>query len=80
MVCKNLLRGRMAEKGITQKALAEMLKISKNTLSSRINSKSPFNTQEIDQICSILGITDCAEKAEIFLQHSSHFRDSKKGR
>lgn len=67
MVNKNLLRSRIAEKGLTQAALAKGIGVSKNTISSKINNKTPFNTDEIDRICSLLDITECTEKAHIFL-------------
>lgn len=79
MVCKNLLRSRMAEKGLTQKSLAEMVGISKNTLSAKLNNKTPFNTIEINKICLILNIEDNTEKVNIFLGSSSQFRDENNG-
>lgn len=67
MVSKNLLRSRIAKKDLTQKELAELIGISQNSFSSKINGKKPFNTDEIDKICVVLNISDNTEKAEIFL-------------
>ena len=63
----NRLKGKIIEAGLTQEALAAQLRMSKNTLSNKINGKSPFNMDEAVQICSILNIRDNAEKALIFL-------------
>jgi DNA-binding Xre family transcriptional regulator len=65
------LRSRMVLKGYNQKRLVEELnlrgvKISENTLSSKMNGK-PFDTDLVDGICDILELEDPAEKAEIFL-------------
>lgn len=72
MVDIQKLRSRMVLKGYNQKRLvAEMndrgVKISENTFSSKMNSKSKINTDDVDVICEILEIIDPAEKAEIFL-------------
>ena len=66
------LRSVMALKGYTQKSLvAEMnnrgVKISENTLSSKMNDTSKFDCVDADVICDILGLENPADKAEIFL-------------
>ena len=61
------LRGKMAEAGFTQRSLAAAIGISENSLGAKIKGKRSFKTDEIEEICKILGITDCVEKAEIFL-------------
>lgn len=63
----NKLKGKIAEKGLSQRFLAEQLGITKNTFNFKINGKSLFNTEEIKIMCSLLGIEDDSEKAEIFL-------------
>lgn len=63
----NKLRGKMAEKGFTQKSLASAIGISANSMNDKINERRPFNADEIKAICKVLGIIDCAEKAHIFL-------------
>ena len=64
---KNKLKGKIAEAGYSQRSLATKLGMSKNTLNSKVNGKIPFNTNEIEKICEVLGIHDGAEKASIFL-------------
>ena len=71
MVDVNKLRSQMVLKGYTQKSLvAEMnergVKISENTFSAKMNGK-PFDCDDADVICDILGIESPAEKAGIFL-------------
>ena len=75
MVDERKLKSRMALAGITQRGLAERLNRSENTVSAKVNGKSRLYLDEIDEICSILGIDSAAEKAEIFLSNSSRLRD-----
>lgn len=63
----NKLLGIMAEKRISQRQLARLLGKSKNTICSKLNGKSNFDTEEVVAICKILDITDNATKGEIFL-------------
>lgn len=72
---KNLLRGVLASKGMTQDELAKHLKISANTLSSRMTGASSFTLDEIDKICEVLEITNNSDKANIFLACSSQIWD-----
>ena len=72
MVDVNKLRAQMVLKGYTQKTLAaEMtqrgVKISENTLSSKMQGKSQFDCVDADVICDILEVEDAADRAEIFL-------------
>lgn len=64
----NKLKGKIAEKGYSQRRLADALGVSKNTLNAKVNKRIPFNTVEIAKICEVLDIHDAAEKAAIFLQ------------
>ena len=50
------LKGRMAEKGVTQKQLATLLNISENALSNKFKGVSAFNSKEIAMICNHLDI------------------------
>lgn len=75
MVDKNRFRSRVVGAGMTQYELASLIGMCKNTLSSKINGKTPFNTDEIDEICRVLKIEDSAEKANIFLSNSPQKRD-----
>ena len=62
------LIGIMAERGYTQRKLAEVLGVSKNTISDKLNGRGYFDTKQAVQICEVLKITDNATKCEIFLQ------------
>lgn len=64
---RNKLKGKMVEAGYSQLSLAKEIGMSRNTLSSKLNGKTPFNTDEIERICDKLGIIDNAERAAIFL-------------
>lgn len=67
MLNKNLLKGAIARAGITQRQLAENIGMTPNTMSSRMQGVSHFDTEEIDKICNVLKISDNDEKANIFL-------------
>lgn len=71
MLNRNLLKAAIARAGYTQERLAESIGISSNTLSSRMTGATPFNTDEIDDICSVLNINRNSEKADIFLASPS---------
>lgn len=75
MLNKNRLMGAIACAGLTQKELAKRIKMSKNTMNSKINGKSYFDTLQIEKICNELGIVDDYEKAVIFLGKTSQNRD-----
>lgn len=77
MLNVNLLRGRMSEKGYSQRQLANKIGISENTLSSRMCLHTPLNTEEIENICNVLDIIEPDDKINIFLGVSSHNRDEK---
>ncbi len=62
------LKAAIVEAGYTQQSLAEKLKMSPNTLSFKMTGKSNFDIEEATKICEILGISDGAQKAAIFLQ------------
>ncbi len=62
----NELRSRMVLKNLNERKLAEMLQVSKNTMSSRMTGRRPFTLKEIRRICEILEISD-DEAAKIFL-------------
>lgn len=68
----NKLLGIMAERRVSQRMLASMMGVSKNTINAKMNGVRPFDTDEAITICGILGIVDNNTKAEIFLTKSSH--------
>jgi transcriptional regulator with XRE-family HTH domain len=75
MLIRNKLRARIIQEGYTQRSFAAALGVSENTLSSRIRGRSYFNTSEIEVVCSLLKIVSNSEKADIFLNQSSHMWD-----
>lgn len=73
----NKLKGKIAEAGLTQRSISEKLGMSKNTVNSKVNGKIPFNINEVDRFCDLLGIRDNAEKAAIFLTCVSQNSDNR---
>lgn len=63
----NLLKGIMAEQGVSQTMLAEKIGMSKNTLNAKVNGKSSITVTDIFKICEALSITDPVLKCRIFL-------------
>lgn len=57
--------------GMTQKSLAKKIGISENTMSSKINNKSDFNSEEINAICEELKIFKDSDRCSIFLFNPS---------
>lgn len=74
---KNRLLSYIVKKGYNQRTLAKALGVSKNTLNSKINGKSYFDTRMISDMCELLDITDDSEKIKIFLAPASQNRDKK---
>ena len=66
LVNTRLLKSAIVEAGFTQKLLSETLKMSENSLSSKINGKSQFDIVEAMKICEILKIEDNEKKVSIF--------------
>lgn len=65
------LLGVMAEKGVSGVRLAKEIGMSSNTFYNKINGNSPFNADQIKNICKVLDIVDAEEKAEIFLSDTT---------
>lgn len=57
----------LLDAGLTQRGLAELSGIPKNTLNRKINGHSDITTEEISAICKCLKITDPVRKCAIFL-------------
>lgn len=57
----NKLRGKIAEKGLTYKDLAEKTNIPVSTLSNKVNGITEFKTSEIIKIADVLEIDDYME-------------------
>lgn len=56
----NILKGKMAEKGMTQAQLAQKIGISENSLSRKLLGKREFRLSEAVDICIALDIEDPA--------------------
>lgn len=54
----NLLKGRIAEKGLTQSKVAESIGITYQSFSDKLNNKSHFKVSEIIKLCKVLDISD----------------------
>lgn len=54
----NRLKGRMREKGFSQKNLAKSIGIAESTLNQKLNNKLDFGLNEAFMICGILDIQD----------------------
>lgn len=67
MVNTTELKKAMLDAGVSQRKLAELSGIPKNTLNRKINRHSDLTTTEISAICKCLKITDPARKCAIFL-------------
>ena len=74
MINKNLLMGKIISVGLTQKAAAKKIGMSKNTLNSKINNRIDMHSNEILDLCKLLGITKDEEKVQIFLHEPSQNR------
>lgn len=61
-----LLKSEIVKRGLTQRKLASLLGMSKNTFSSRMTGKTPFDFEEAQRICELLKITDAKQKMLIF--------------
>lgn len=68
MINENKLEGAIKTQGYTQNRLAEEMKISANTFSSK-KKKGTFTLAQVDQICSILKIEKAEDKCDIFLEN-----------
>lgn len=73
------LRGKMAEKKVTQKEMAECLSISTQAFNKKMNGKIRFNTNDASIICQKLKIDNLEEITEIFLDLPSQKRNESEG-
>lgn len=62
---RNTLKGAMAAQGLTQRDLARILHISENTMSAKLNGKSPFKLGEAQLLCRLLHLPPA-----VFFTHS----------
>ena len=66
MINKNRLEGAIRSAGLTEGRVAKEMHISANTFSTKKN-KGTFTLAQVDQICTIVGISDPKDKCDIFL-------------
>ena len=52
----NLIRGKIAEAGLTQGELASRIGMSSNSLSRKLSGKRDFRVEEVCRICAELNI------------------------
>ncbi|MDU7782759.1 MAG: helix-turn-helix transcriptional regulator [Bacillota bacterium] len=64
----NKLKGIMKEKNYSQSKLADILKISTQSLNAKLNGRSQFTIQEAFEIISILKIESSNDIVEIFFK------------
>lgn len=57
MITFDKLIGKIAEKGYSQRRLANAIGISANSLTNKLKGRSPFDAKEISKICAILEIS-----------------------
>jgi transcriptional regulator with XRE-family HTH domain len=57
----------LIDANLTQRKLAELSGISKNALNRKINNKGEFTLSETSKVCECMGITEAAQKCNIFL-------------
>lgn len=70
----NLLRGKMAEAGMSQKDLAFSIGVSQQTLSYKFKGKRQFTIGEALAICDVLNLSR-EQRVAIFLPQKSHLRN-----
>lgn len=62
------LNGKIAEKGVKKKDIANMFGISIQALNKKLTGKSKISVDDATKFCEILEIENNAEKNQIFLQ------------
>ncbi len=58
MLNESKIRGRMAERNITQKEVAAALGVAPATVSQKLNRIRPMNLDEAEKLAVLLGISD----------------------
>lgn len=64
---KMLLKAWLTKTEVKQEELADLLGVTRNTVSRKINGSVKVTTDEAKKICDYLGIYDLDERAKIFL-------------
>lgn len=68
MLNKNLLKSKMALKGVLVKELAQKIDMNYNNFSAKFCGKTEFRPSEINAIKNVLALTD-SEVVEIFVNN-----------
>ncbi len=68
MINKKLFMDELKSAGHTQKSMAEIIGISKNSFCSKVNGTSEFTADEIVRLCKALEIEDSSKIVAIFLK------------
>lgn len=58
MLNESKIRGRMAERNVTQKEVAAALGVAPATVSQKLNRIRPMNLDEAEKLAVLLGISD----------------------
>lgn len=74
MFNKDLLKSKLALKGLSMKKLAEKMEMNYNTFQQKFLNRTPFRPQEIQKIQEILELTN-DDVVEIFVKGSREDRD-----
>lgn len=70
----NLLRAALAQQGMTQGKLAELVEISPNSLSRKLNGKRQFTLGEVEAISRVLELQN---PAALFFDRKSQIRNER---
>lgn len=70
----SIIRGKIKEKELTQETLAEMLGMSANSLSRKLNGKREFTISEASAVSEILGIEN---PNDVFFAQTPKYATSK---
>lgn len=70
----NLLRAALAQQGMTQGKLAELVEISPNSLSRKLNGKRQFTLGEVEAISRVLELQN---PAAVFFDRKSQIRNER---
>lgn len=65
-----LLQAEIEKSGLKLKKIADFLGLSYDGLRLKINNERKFNAEEIQKMCTILGIKDLRVKEDIFFAQS----------
>lgn len=69
MVNTNKLRGRIVERGLTFRLVANELGMSPATLGRKIKNKTPMTLEEVEMLREFLEISPCRIMEYFFVEH-----------